>query len=103
VFVVGGNYYWDAGYWYPAWGYDSNHENYEYDGPIYSYGNLLPDQVVINVQHALKELGYYQGNVNGSLGLETRQALMSYQDANGLDINGAVDEATVRALGLIEG
>jgi hypothetical protein len=101
VLVGGGYYYWDSGYWCPAWGYDPNYERYDYDGPIYTYGNLLPDQVIINVQHALKELGYYAGDVNGSLGVNTRRALTAYQQDYGLDATGAVDEATVRALGLI--
>ncbi len=72
-----------------------------YDGPIYTYGNLLPDQVIVNVQNALKALGYYSGDINGSLGVDTRQALTAYQQDYGLDATGAVDEATVRALGLI--
>lgn len=101
VLVGGGYYYRDSGYWYPAWGYDPNYERYEYDGPIYTYGNLLPDQVIINVQRALKELGYYAGDLNGSLGVDTRRALTAYQQDYGLDTTGVVDEATVRALGLI--
>ena len=101
VLVGGGYYYWDSGYWYPAWGYDPNYERYDYDGPIYTYGNLLPDQVIVNVQNALKELGYYTGDVNGSLGVNTRRALTAYQQDYGLDATGVVDEATVRALGLI--
>ena len=101
VLVGGGYYYHDAGYWYPAWGYDSNYERYDYDGPIYTYGNLLPDQVIINVQRALQQLGYYTGDLNGSLGVATRQALTAYQQDYGLDATGIVDEATVRSLGLI--
>src|SRR5215468_7590257 len=101
VLVGGGYYYQDSGYWYPAWGYNPNYERYEYDGPIYTYGNLLPDQVIINVQNALKALGYYEGDVNGSLGASTRRALSAYQQAYGLDATGVVDEPTVRALGLI--
>jgi putative peptidoglycan binding protein len=101
VLVGGGYYYRDAEYWYPAWGYDPNYERYDYDGPIYTYGNLLPDQVIINVQRALKGLGYYAGDLNGSLGVDTRQALTAYQQDYGLDTTGVVDEATVRALGLI--
>ena len=101
VLVGGGYYYHDSGYWYPAWGYDPNYERYDYDGPIYTYGNLLPDQVIVNVQNALKALGYYNGDINGSLGVDTRQALTAYQQDYGLDATGAVDEATVRALGLI--
>jgi len=99
--IGGGYYYHDSGYWYPAWGYDPNYERYDYDGPIYTYGNLLPDQVIVNVQRALKELGYYAGDLNGSLGVNTRNALAAYQQEYGLDITGVVDEATVRALGLI--
>ena len=101
VLVGGGYYYWDSGYWYPALGYDPNYEHYDYDGPIYTYGNLMPDQVVLNVQQALKELGYYAGDVNGSLGVSTRNALTAYQQDYGLDATGVVDEPTVRALGLI--
>jgi hypothetical protein len=101
VLVDGGYYYHDAGYWYPAWGYDPNYERYDYDGPIYTYGNLLPDQVIINVQRALQQLGYYTGDLNGSLGVGTRQALTAYQQDYGLEATGVVDEPTVRALGLI--
>src|SRR5262245_30005702 len=101
VLVGGGYYYHDAGYWYPAWGYDPYYERYDYDGPIYTYGNLLPDQVIINVQRALQQLGYYAGDLNGSLGVDTRQALTVYQQDYGLEATGVVDEATVRSLGLI--
>jgi Putative peptidoglycan binding domain len=101
VLVGGGYYYRDAGYWYPAWGYEVNSERYDYDGPIYTYGNLLPDQVIINVQRVLQQLGYYTGDLNGSLGVNTRQALTAYQQDYGLDATGVVDEATVRSLGLI--
>jgi len=101
VLVGGGYYYQDSGYWYPAWGYDPSYERYDYDGPIYTYGNLLPDQVIVNVQNALKALGYYAGDVNGSMGVNTRNALTAYQQDYGLDPTGVVGEATVRALGLI--
>jgi hypothetical protein len=101
VLVGGGYYYQDAGYWYPAWGYDPNYERYDYDGPIYTYGNLLPDQVIINVQRALQQLGYYAGDLNGSLGVDTRRALSAYQQDYGLEATDAVDEATVRTLGSI--
>jgi hypothetical protein len=38
VFVLGGWWYWNAGYWYPAWGYDP-YGWYAYDGLIYTgYG-----------------------------------------------------------------
>ncbi len=100
VFVNTGYYYWDAGYWYPASGYDPAYNYYDYDGPIYTYGNLLPDQVVVNVQSALQEEGYYVGPINGSLGPATRAALASYQRDHGLVVTAAIDQVTVESLGL---
>ena len=64
VFVTGGYYFLDASYWYPAWGYDPSSSYYDYDGPIYTYGNLLPDQVIANVQGALQDAGYYSWGGN---------------------------------------
>ena len=100
VFVIGGYYFLDAGYWYPAWGYDPLNSYYDYDGPIYTYGNLLPDQVIANVQAALQDTGYYFGAVTGSLSVETRAALVNFQRDRGLIVTGAIDEPTVTALGL---
>ena len=100
VFAGTGYYYWDSGYWYPAWGYDPVYDYYDYDGPIFTYGNLLPDQVILNVQRALKQLGYYAGALNGSLGTGSRQALAYYQRDAGLIINGIIDGPTVASLGL---
>ena len=48
-----------------------NYERYhDYDGPIYTYGNLLPDQVIVNVQRALQGLGYYAGDSERFAGSE---------------------------------
>jgi hypothetical protein len=100
VFVTGGYYYWDAGYWFPAWGYDPLYDNYDYDGPIYTYGNLLPDQVIINVQRALQQLGYDTGGLTGSIGPATRAAIAAYQQDVGLYATGGIDAPTVASLGL---
>lgn len=100
VLVTGGYYFLDASYWYPAYGYDPLNSYYDYDGPIYTYGNLLPDQVIVNVQGALQDAGYYFGPVTGSLSVETRAALANFQRDQGLIVTGAIDEPTVEALGL---
>ncbi len=99
VFVYGGWYAWNAGYWIPAWGYDSN-AYYAYDGPIYAYNNLPPDQVIANVQAALQEQGYYQGEVDGLLGPLTRAAVADYQRDHGLYITSAIDRPTLSSLGM---
>jgi peptidoglycan hydrolase-like protein with peptidoglycan-binding domain len=62
----------------------------------------LPDQVIINAQHALKELGYYSGDVTGSLGPRVAtSAERAYQRDYGLKVTAAIVEPTVHALGLI--
>jgi len=99
VFVYGGWYAWNAGYWYPAWGYAPN-AYYAYDGPIYGYNSLPPDQVVANVQAALQQQGYYQGEVDGLLGPLTRDAIAAYQAEQGLYTTSAIDQPTLESLGM---
>jgi hypothetical protein len=99
IFVSGGWYYWNSGYWYPAWGYASG-AYYPYDGPIYGYNDLTPDQVVVNVQAQLQHDGYYSGPVDGVLGPMTRQAIAAFQADHGLAITSAVDRPTLSSLGL---
>jgi hypothetical protein len=98
--VFGAPYYWDAGYWYPCWGYSPSAEYY-FDGPIYaSNPEMDPGQVVANVQAALQEQGYYQGDIDGILGPQTRAALADYQVAQGLEPTGAIDEPTLETLNM---
>ncbi len=99
VFVYGGWYYRDAGWWYPAWGYAPN-AYYAYDGPIYAYNDLPPDQVIANVQGALQQQGYYQGDVDGLLGPITREAIANYQREHGLYVTSAIDRPTLESLGM---
>jgi hypothetical protein len=98
VFILGGWYFWNHGFWYPAWGYDP-YAYYPYDGPIYAYNDLPPDQVVANVQAELQAQGYYHGEVDGLLGPLTRAAIANYQRDRGLYITSAIDRPTMEALG----
>ena len=100
VFVNNGWYYWNAGYWFPAWGYAPS-VSYVYDGPIYGYNGLSPDQVTVNVQEQLARAGYYDGPIDGLLGPMTREAIAAYQADNGLAITSAIDEPTLATLGLV--
>src|SRR5438046_939504 len=77
IFVSGGWWYWNAGYWYPAWGYDS-YAYYPYDGPIYAYNGLAPDQVIVDVQSQLQRDGYYDGPIDGILGPMTQEAIAAF-------------------------
>jgi len=100
IFVNNGWYYWNVGYWFPAWGYAPS-VSYVYDGPIYAYNGLSPDQVTVNVQEQLARAGYYDGPIDGLLGPMTREAIAAYQADNGLAITSAIDEPTLATLGLV--
>ncbi|MEY2584437.1 MAG: hypothetical protein QOD80_463 [Verrucomicrobiota bacterium] len=101
LLIGGGWYYWDAGYWYPAWGYDEAAAYYPYDGPIYVGDSPRPfDQVVADCQATLQEQGYYKGEVDGLMGPLTRQALADFQRDNGLITTAALDQPTLSSLGL---
>jgi hypothetical protein len=100
VFAQPFPFFFDAGYWYPAWGYYPA-AYYPYDGPIYGYNDLPPDQVITNVQAALQEQGYYHGDLDGVLGPLTRAAIADYQRDHGLAVTAAIDEPTVASLGLV--
>lgn len=103
IILIGGcGYYaWDSGWWYPAYGYDPYYTNYTYDGPIFGYDGLPPDQVIANVQGVLQEMGYFPYAVDGVLGPVTRQAIAAYQTDNGLFVTGAIDRELLVSLGFI--
>jgi hypothetical protein len=100
VFVNNGWWYWNAGYWFPAWGY-APYVTFAFDGPIYAYNGLTPDQVTVNVQEALAAAGYYDGPIDGELGPLTREAIANYQADNGLAVTSAIDEPTLATMGLV--
>jgi Putative peptidoglycan binding domain len=99
IFVTGGWYYWNAGYWFPAWGYDP-YAYYAYDGPICAYNGLAPDQVIVDVQLQLQRAGYYDGPIDGILGPMTQDAIAAFQGDNGLAVTAAIDEPTLATLGI---
>ena len=99
TFVFGAPYYWRAGYWFPAWGYNPS-AYYAWDGPIYAYNRLPPDQVIANAQAALQQQGYYHGEVDGLIGPLTRGAIADYQRDHGLYTTSTIDQPTLQSLGL---
>ena len=99
--IGGGYYYWNNGYWYPAWGYNTADQYYAYDGPIYvGHSAEPPDQVIADVQTELQQMGYYQGDVDGLLGPQTQEALAAYQQDQGLMATSVIDEPTLDSLGM---
>ena len=99
--IGGGYYFFNAGYWFPAWGYSPSEQYYAYDGPIYAGQHAEPpDKVIADVQGVLQQMGYYKGEVDGLLGPLTREALTAYQGEQGLTQTAAIDEPTLDALGM---
>ena len=99
--IGGGYYFWNNGYWFPAWGYSPQAEYYAYDGPIYVGQRAEPpDKVIADVQAVLQEMGYYTGEVDGLLGPLTREALTAYQTDQGLITTAVIDQPTLDSLGM---
>ena len=100
IVIINNNaFFFDAGFWFPALGYFPG-TYYPYDGPIYGYNGLTPDQVVVNVQVQLQRDGYYAGPIDGALGPMTRHAIAAFQADHGLAVTAAIDRETVSTLGL---
>jgi hypothetical protein len=62
------------------------------------FGSSGPD--VEQLQQKLKELGHYTGAVDGRFGALTKNAVMNYQRAQGLVVDGIAGPKTLGALGL---
>jgi peptidoglycan hydrolase-like protein with peptidoglycan-binding domain len=63
-------------------------------------GVLRADQTTSTVQQALKDQGFYYGDVNGEKTADTTAAIRRYQIRNGLQITGQIDAETLRSLGV---
>ena len=53
------------------------------------------DQTVQSVQQALKDQGFYYGNVTGDKSAETTAAVRRYQIRNGLQVTGEMNPETL--------
>jgi lipoprotein-anchoring transpeptidase ErfK/SrfK len=61
----------------------------------------IPDsqpRPIMQAQVVLERRGFGPGVVDGKMGLSTENALRGFQEANGLDVTGKLDEATKAAL-----
>jgi peptidoglycan hydrolase-like protein with peptidoglycan-binding domain len=58
------------------------------------------DQVVESVQQALKNEGFYYGEINGDMNANLAGAIRRYQIRNGLQVTGELNDETLRSLGV---
>jgi peptidoglycan hydrolase-like protein with peptidoglycan-binding domain len=63
-------------------------------------GIARADQTTARVQQALKDQGFYYGEVTGQKTADTTAAIRRYQIRNGLQITGEIDAETIRSLGI---
>ena len=57
------------------------------------------DQMTENVQQALKDQGFYYGEITGQKDADTTAAIRRYQIRNGLQITGDLNPETLKSLG----
>ena len=67
---------------------------------LVSVGPLLADQAIQNVQQALKDQGFYYGEITGTKDADTTAAIRRYQIRNGLQITGDLNDETLKSLGV---
>src|SRR5215831_831947 len=59
---------------------------------------MRADQLVESVQQALKDEGFYYGEVNGDMNANLTAAIRRYQIRNGLQVTGELNDETLRSL-----
>jgi peptidoglycan hydrolase-like protein with peptidoglycan-binding domain len=60
------------------------------------------DKQLQSVQAVLKQLGYYEGAVDGLAGPNTSAAISTYQKKMGLNVSGRVDDKLLKELGIAD-
>ena len=61
---------------------------------------IRADQLVERVQQALKDQGFYYGEVTGEMNANVTAAIRRYQIRNGLQVSGQLNAETLQSLGL---
>jgi hypothetical protein len=92
--------WWDYGYGYPYdYGYGYGYGYYPY-GEGYNNEYRSGGNLGANVQQELARKGYYRGPIDGVIGGRTRSAIRAYERANGLHVDGVIDQRLLRTMGL---
>ncbi len=83
----------------PASGYFDLQELYD-GGPYAGYNERSQTSILQRVQQKLKATGHYTSTVDGSPGRGTQQAILAWQNENGIKAAGKLDSGTLQSLGL---
>lgn len=94
---------WHAGILLPEFSYDAAGPQANLHGPGLIYAidapNLNP-AVVRRIQQALLDNGFDPKGIDGDFGQKTLEAVVAFQNARGLVVDGAVGELTAEKLGI---
>jgi peptidoglycan hydrolase-like protein with peptidoglycan-binding domain len=60
----------------------------------------LADQMIESVQQALKDHGFYYGEITGQMSADLTAAIRRYQIRSGLQVNGELNGETLQSLGI---
>lgn len=58
----------------------------------------IHQEIFRRTQGALKELGFYEGGIDGAYGPQSRRALTRFQEARGIEVTGLPDDRTLMQL-----
>jgi peptidoglycan hydrolase-like protein with peptidoglycan-binding domain len=61
---------------------------------------MRADQLIESVQRALKDQGFYYGEVTGEMNATLTAAIRRYQIRNGIQVNGELNSETLQSLGI---
>lgn len=93
---------WDAGILIPGISYGSA-SPIKINPPAAVYAINAPNMdeaVITRIQEALAEKGYDPGEIDGEFGPNTQTAVLRFQEAEGMVVDGAVGPETAEALGV---
>lgn len=94
---------WDYGILLPWITYEENQEvavPKPAKAVYYLASPMMRGPVVLEIEKALKQRGYYHGALDGIFGGGLFAAVRSYQGVNGLNVDGEVGEKTAGLLGI---
>ena len=97
------------GYGYPYYGYGYGYPYYGSSVSLHFSGHFPQSgyntaarggSVVVEVQQELARAGYYRGAIDGVIGNSTRSAIRAYERANGLRVDGRIDQELLGSMGI---
>ncbi|MGR6465783.1 peptidoglycan-binding domain-containing protein [Rhizobium sp. PAMB 3182] len=93
--------HWDTGIFLPGFDYGDAVDGLDLQGPeiIYALGRPnMKKAVILEIQHALADLGIDPGPIDGEYGSQTAAAVAAFQTIKGLVVDGQVGPQTARRL-----